>query len=80
MALSVTSFLVLAQVLRGSDLIAVVPARLVRSVPGLAVKPLPLTIPGFSKAMVWHERTHRDPAHRWLRDLLRQTDSASIAS
>ncbi len=78
-ALSVTSFLVLAQVLRGSDLIAVVPARLVRSVPGLAVRTPPLAIPGFSKAMVWHERTHRDPAHRWLRELLRQTDSPGIA-
>jgi DNA-binding transcriptional LysR family regulator len=79
-ALSVTSFLVLAQVLRGSDLIAVVPARLVRSVPGLAIRTPPLAIPGFSKAMVWHERTHRDPAHRWLRHLLRQADNADLAA
>ncbi|WP_240440495.1 hypothetical protein, partial [Pseudomonas aeruginosa] len=21
-------------------------------------------------AMLWHERSHRDPAHRWLRELI----------
>ncbi|MCR3766974.1 hypothetical protein K3Z80_26690, partial [Pseudomonas aeruginosa] len=21
-------------------------------------------------AMLWHERSHRDPAHRWLRELV----------
>ncbi|WP_206244555.1 LysR family transcriptional regulator [Novosphingobium terrae] len=68
--LSVTSFLVLAQVLHGSDLIAVVPRRLVQGVAGLTMREPPLAIPGFSKVMVWHERTQRDPAHRWLRDLL----------
>lgn len=72
--LSVTSFLVLAQVLRGSDLVAVLPRRLVQGAPGLVMRAPPLTIPGFAKVMVWHERTHRDPAHRWLREMLELED------
>jgi len=28
----------------------------------------PLEVPGFEMAMFWHERRHREPAHRWLRE------------
>ncbi|WP_322092956.1 LysR family transcriptional regulator [Paraburkholderia bannensis] len=69
-ALSVTSFLVLPQILRDSDLIAVVPRRLAERAAGLAIVPPPLAIPGFTKTAAWHERTHRDPARRWARALL----------
>lgn len=71
--LSVCSFLVLPEILRVSDLISIVPRRLAQHLPGLTVIPPPLTIPGFSKIVVWHERTHRDAGHRWLRDLLFST-------
>lgn len=74
--LSVTSFLVLAQVLRGSDMVAVVPRRLVQGAPGLVMRAPPLAIQGFTKMMVWHERTHRDPAHRWLREMIAFEDAA----
>lgn len=69
-SLSVASFLILPEVLRASDMVAVVPARLVAGMPGLAVREPPLEIPGFTKIAVWHERTHQDPAHRWLRELM----------
>ncbi|CAM2160287.1 LysR family transcriptional regulator [Paraburkholderia tropica] len=72
-ALSVTSFLVLPEILRASDLIAVVPQRLAQRAEGLAVLPAPLEIPGFTKTAAWHERTHRDPARRWARALLFET-------
>lgn len=71
--LSVCSFLVLPEILRVSDLISVVPKRLTHDLPGLTVLPPPLDIQGFSKIVVWHERTHRDAGHRWLRDLLFST-------
>ncbi|HAU5563689.1 transcriptional regulator [Pantoea sp. BL1] len=71
--LSVCSFLVLPEILRVSDLISVVPKRLTHDLPGLSVLPPPLDIKGFSKIVVWHERTHRDAGHRWLRDLLFST-------
>jgi len=30
----------------------------------------PLEVSGYEMAMLWHERSHRDPAHRWLRDYI----------
>jgi DNA-binding transcriptional LysR family regulator len=68
--LSVKNFLVLPDIIRSSDLVAVVPSRLVRDMPGLICLPPPLAIPGFTKVLAWHERSHRDPGHRWLRELL----------
>ncbi|WP_236632160.1 LysR family transcriptional regulator [Caulobacter sp. BP25] len=71
-AVSVTSFLVLLEVLRTTDLIAVAPRRLLSEVDGLIFQTPPIEIPGFAKLAVWHERTHRDPARAWVRDLLFQ--------
>jgi DNA-binding transcriptional LysR family regulator len=70
---SVTSFLVLPEILRVSDLIAVVPSRLVAHAEGLTVLEPPLAIPGFVKTAAWHERSHRDAGHRWIRSLLFET-------
>ncbi|NUT74899.1 LysR family transcriptional regulator [Pseudomonas sp. C1C7] len=69
-SLSVTSFLVLLDVLRSSDLIAVVPKRLVAKVNDLQKIEPPLVIPGFTKIAAWHERTHHHSAQRWARALL----------
>lgn len=74
---SVNSFLVLPDILLTSDLIAVVPSRLVKDAKGgaqgLAVAEPPLDIPGFTKTLAWHERTHRSPGHQWVRALLFET-------
>jgi DNA-binding transcriptional LysR family regulator len=74
--LSVTSFLMLPRVLRHSDLIAVVPRRLAQDAEGLAMLEPPLEVAGFTKSLAWHERTHRDPGHRWARALLFETCEA----
>lgn len=66
---SVNSFLVIPDILRSTDMIAVVPGRMVPVDSDLAIIPLPLNVPGFTKSMAWHERTHRDPAHQWIRAL-----------
>lgn len=72
-ALSLSSFLVLADVIRTTDLVAVVPSRLVRAAAGLRSFAPPVAIPGFAKLAVWHGRTHADPARRWVRSLLFST-------
>ncbi len=72
-AMTVTSFLVLIEVLRRTDLIAVVPSRLVSDAPGIMTFAPPIEIPGFTKLAVWHERTHRDLGHRWARSVLFET-------
>lgn len=68
--LSLPSFLLLLEVLRNSDLIAVLPRRLIQPGDGLQILEPPLPIPGFRKLLVWHERTQQHPAHRWIRELL----------
>lgn len=68
--LSVCSFLVLPEILRVSNLISVVPRRLAMNLPGLKVLQPPLDIKGFTKTVVWHDRSHRDAGQRWLRELL----------
>lgn len=67
---SVPSFLVLVELLKRSPLLAVVPKRLVVNVSGIKTVTLPFTVPGFSKYMVWHERTHHSLAQQWVRALI----------
>lgn len=69
-ALSVTSFLVLIDILRSTDLVAVAPARLLAKATGLRLMAPPVDIPGFTKVAAWHDRTHRDPGQRWVRAVL----------
>jgi DNA-binding transcriptional LysR family regulator len=65
--LSVPNFLLLKAVLASTDLVALLPARLVAGSPQLAAVAPPMEIPGFAMVMLWPERVHRDPAHAWLR-------------
>jgi DNA-binding transcriptional LysR family regulator len=65
--LSVPHFLFARSVLASTDLVAVLPARLVHGATELRVVEPPIAVPGYEMAMFWHERAHRDPAHQWLR-------------
>ncbi|RJT16190.1 LysR family transcriptional regulator [Rahnella inusitata] len=76
---SVNSFLVIPDILRSTDMIAVVPSRMVPVDSDLAIIPLPLNVPRFTKSMAWHERTHRDPAHQWIRALCVEISQHSAA-
>ena len=69
-SLSVKSFIILPEILRASDMVAILPSRLVAGMDDLVVFDPPIEVPGFTKVAAWHERTHRDVAHRWLRELL----------
>ena len=37
----------------------------------------PMTVAPFNYVQVWHQRFNEDPAHRWLRDLIRQVSPPS---
>ncbi|MGV8892707.1 MAG: LysR family transcriptional regulator [Burkholderiaceae bacterium] len=69
-ALSVPHFLFLKSVLASTDLVAMVPSRLVRDTSTLQIVEPPVDVPGYEMAMLWHERSHRDPAHIWLREYI----------
>ena len=68
--LSVPHFLFVREVLAHSDLVAMLPARLVRGSRQLKVVDAPVEVPGYEMSMLWHERVHRDPAHQWLREFI----------
>ncbi|HCT07106.1 MAG TPA: LysR family transcriptional regulator [Pseudomonas sp.] len=58
---------------RDTDLIASVPERYtVHQREGLHSFALPLVLPTFTVAMLWHPRLDADLAHRWLRGCLRE--------
>ena len=73
---SVPSFVMLLDLVRTSDLVALVPARLLVGQTGLCAGPPPLEVQGFTKLLTWHARTHTDPAHRWMRGLLMHCSNA----
>lgn len=66
----VPSFLVLIDLVRHSDLVAMVPRRLVADMTDLLIQPPPIHIPGFTKVLTWHERLQADAAQKWLRERL----------
>lgn len=57
---------------RGADLVATVPERHTAGLRGgMATLPMPGLAAGFTISMLWHPRLDGDPAHRWLRGLVR---------
>lgn len=63
----------LENLLFSTDLIATVPEVLVQphlKPLALAHAPHPVTLPDLAIRAFWHERNHRDPANRWLRELV----------
>ena len=67
--LSVPHFLFVPALVTQSDMVGMLPSRLIRNLSDeLCVFEAPFEIPGYEMAMVWHERSHRDPGHKWLRD------------
>lgn len=74
--LSVPHFLFVPSAVADTDLVAMLPERLATKHPALRVVEPPVEVPAFELVMLWHERLHRDPAHRWLREHI----AASLAS
>ncbi|MFL6696124.1 MAG: LysR family transcriptional regulator [Vitreoscilla sp.] len=66
--LSLPHFIGAMSAVASSDLVAMLPQRLVAGRPDLQTFEPPLHVPGFEMGMFWHERRHRDPGHRWLRE------------
>jgi DNA-binding transcriptional LysR family regulator len=67
--LSVPHFLFVPEVVARTDLVAMLPSRLVKDRSDhIQVVVPPLPIPSYEMAMIWHERSHLDPAHVWLRE------------
>ena len=74
-AVSVPNFTGVPAFLTGSTLVASMPSLLSSSrMAGFATAPIPLAdrrgLADLPMFMVWHRRVERDPAHKWLRELV----------
>lgn len=69
---SVDGFLSVPWLLKGSELIATVPAQVgpaIARAAGVTQMELPSPIGGgYRVQLLWHPRLHKDPGHKWLRD------------
>jgi DNA-binding transcriptional LysR family regulator len=72
--LTVNQFHTAGRVVKGSDLLTVLPERFVAAMgvaDELAVREIPLALDPVHVDMVWHLRRDTDPGHRWLREQVR---------
>lgn len=68
---SASSFLFVLEMVARSDLVALVPSRLVaHRRHQLRVHPPPYPVDGFSIVMAWHHRAHHNPGQKWVRQQL----------
>jgi len=66
---SAASFLVVPEIVSASDLVALVPRRLLRSrLPQLDVIDVPWLSERFQVGLIWHERTQGHPGRHWIRE------------
>lgn len=73
-AVRLPSLLLTPELVANSPLVATIPVRLARKfarVLPLQVLDLPFEVPRPDISMVWHERSHKDAGHQWLRQQLR---------
>jgi len=70
--LSLPHFWLAPNFIADTDLVLTVPRRLACLLapryPGLKTIPVPLDLPSFAVTLLWHERLHHEPAHRWIRE------------
>lgn len=79
MQVSAPGFSVLPFLVGGTDLVAMVPERLARRYEGFArcvAVPAPFPDVPLVEAMYWHNNRHSDPAHRWLREMVRKVGAS----
>jgi len=70
--LYVPYFLPLPLIIARSDLLVVMASRVAKvfaELLPLKIMPPPVKLPSYDTRLFWHERFHRDPANRWLRNL-----------
>jgi DNA-binding transcriptional LysR family regulator len=68
-SVSISNFLLVPEIIESSQRIATIPLRLAkRYQKRWQILKLPLDVPGFTIALVWHPKNHHDLGQIWLRD------------
>jgi DNA-binding transcriptional LysR family regulator len=68
--LSAAHFLFVPEIVAQSDLVALIPSRMIAAKSTVQVFDPPLHVNGFEISLFWHARTESHPGHQWLRDQL----------
>jgi DNA-binding transcriptional LysR family regulator len=72
-AIQAQTFMTMPLMMAGTDLIATIPLRLAQMLQAqhpLQILEPPLRLPRVRYAAYWHERSQKDPGHRWLRSVV----------
>jgi DNA-binding transcriptional LysR family regulator len=80
--LRVPSFIAGAIVAAETDGLATLPANLAKRLAeplGLVAFETPIALPRIEISQYWHERYHRDAAHRWIRSVTSDLFGARVA-
>jgi DNA-binding transcriptional LysR family regulator len=81
--MSASSFLFVPEIVSKSDLVALVPRRLLPPQTGrFAQADIPWLAEQFDISLIWHERSHAHAGHRWIRELIAEivSDRVEVAS
>ncbi|MGV0908478.1 LysR family transcriptional regulator [Martelella sp. FOR1707] len=70
--LVVPSFGMVPELLRGSDMIAMLPSRVAALADDLTILPTPIAVPGFTLHLAWHRRRARDTGLQHVVDLVKE--------
>ncbi|KDD13099.1 LysR substrate-binding domain protein [Bordetella bronchiseptica MBORD731] len=79
----VQNFLTIPYTITGSDLLAVLPLVLARAFAAqqpIQILEVPLRLPRMRYGAYWHERSHKDVGHKWLRSVVLQAAQGLQAS
>lgn len=71
--MSVPHFMFALSTIKTTNLVALLPSRLILNDTELYSLEPPIEIPSFDMYMLWHERLHRDIEHEWLRNFIIQS-------
>lgn len=72
-AITVPSFSGIPAFLKNSSMLATLPSMVkVNLFKDFATADVPVQCPGMPMYLIWHQKNHKDPIHKWIRDLLFQ--------
>ena len=76
-SLSVPHFMFALNIVLETDLVAMLPYKLVQDNPKVQIHKSPIDIPPFEINMFWREEKHKDLGHQWLRNYVLETISCT---
>jgi len=79
--MSAASFLFVPEIVSTSDIVALVPRRLLQTqLDRLTLVDLPWLAERFEVGLIWHERSHGHAGHRWIREVIVELTAGQTAA